>query len=148
MSADRFKRAAKLNRSGSWNKYSYTLNDPVNRTDPTGQFARVPETPTVDYCLEFPNDENCLSEGPGGDGPIETKGGGGTNPSSTGPTAWQYLTSIWSNCLNDFKQDADSRVSRSRFSSDSDHRSHRKSISILLGSRSPFSRDSDHFVAG
>ena len=36
MSADRFKRAAKVNDSGSLNKYSYTRGDPVNRSDRRG----------------------------------------------------------------------------------------------------------------
>jgi RHS repeat-associated protein len=36
MSADRLRRSAKLNDSGSWNKYSYTRGDPVNRVDRQG----------------------------------------------------------------------------------------------------------------
>jgi hypothetical protein len=36
MSADRFQRSASVYDSGSWNKYSYTRGDPVNRTDHRG----------------------------------------------------------------------------------------------------------------
>jgi hypothetical protein len=36
MSADRFKQTPSANDSGSWNKYSYTRGDPVNRVDHLG----------------------------------------------------------------------------------------------------------------
>jgi RHS repeat-associated protein len=36
MSADRFRQAARANDSGSWNKYAYTIGDPVNRLDNFG----------------------------------------------------------------------------------------------------------------
>jgi len=43
-----------------------------------------------------------------------SRGGSSSRPASTGPTAWQYLNSIWSNCLSDFKKD--SRFDASAFS--------------------------------
>ena len=43
-------------------------------------------------------------QGTSGSGGPPNKGGYYTNAASTGKTAWQYLTSSWSNCLNDFKQ--------------------------------------------
>jgi RHS repeat-associated protein len=43
MSADRYKRNAKASNSGSWNKYSYTQNDPVNKFDPHGAVECGPD---------------------------------------------------------------------------------------------------------
>ena len=81
MSADRFKQAAKANDSGSWNKYSYTRGDPVNRIDPHG---------TEDWCDDNPEDcePPCVGqaflgscgEAGGGDGP-DPGGGGSPLPS-------------------------------------------------------------------
>jgi hypothetical protein len=49
--------------------------------------------------------------GPPGEGssgragaPPPNKGGYFTDPAGTGKTAWQYLTSVWSNCLGYFNQ--------------------------------------------
>jgi RHS repeat-associated protein len=42
MSADRFKRAANVNSSGSWNKYSYVTGDPVNLFDVKGTCGAAP----------------------------------------------------------------------------------------------------------
>ena len=73
MSADRFNRAPKVNDSGSWNKYSYTSGDPVNRVDRQG---------TEDYCT----DEYCCEDGDDCDGdpcdedPSLCGGGGGAPP--------------------------------------------------------------------
>jgi RHS repeat-associated protein len=50
MSADRFRQAANANDSGSWNKYSYVQNDPVNRFDPTGRDYCDPDDPDEDGC--------------------------------------------------------------------------------------------------
>jgi len=46
----------------AWNRYSYTLNNPVRYTDPTGH-----------YCVG--DDEDCADEG--GYGPAPSSGGGG-----------------------------------------------------------------------
>ena len=46
------------------------------------------------------------SGGSGAPSPPPNKGGYSTNPATTGPTAWQYLTSIWGGCLDAFKGDA------------------------------------------
>jgi RHS repeat-associated protein len=81
MSADRFKRAAKVNDSGSWNKYSYTRGDPVNRFDRHG---------TEDWCTDDceppcegdASAENCQDPGggsPPGAGGGSGGGGGGSN---------------------------------------------------------------------
>jgi len=61
MSADRFKRAASVYDSGSWNKYLYTSGDPVNRVDPTGEASSC----TDDDCDESgdPGDTVCDSNG-------------------------------------------------------------------------------------
>lgn len=39
MSADRFAGSADYSTSGSWNKYSYVLGDPVNKNDASGQHS-------------------------------------------------------------------------------------------------------------
>lgn len=75
MSADRFRQAAKANDSGSWNKYSYTRNDPVNRADRRGTCDTETEKAVLgdsdcDDCDPF-EDEFCPVGG-GGD-----PGGGG-----------------------------------------------------------------------
>jgi len=46
-----------------------------------------------------------------GSTPPPNKGGWTTNPAGVGKTAWQYLTSIWEQCLNDFKRDKTGRFS-------------------------------------
>jgi hypothetical protein len=80
MSADRFARAAKANDSGSWNKYSYTRGDPVNRGDRTGRFDCPPDSdtsvcvsdvagggdePGLGYCDVNPSDLSCGGTGSG-----------------------------------------------------------------------------------
>jgi hypothetical protein len=45
--------------------------------------------------------------------PPPNKGGWNTDPIVAARTGWQYLTSIWNNCLNFFSQDA--RFSAERF---------------------------------
>jgi hypothetical protein len=85
MSADRFRQAAKANDSGSWNKYSYTRGDPVNRTDLSGRFDCPPDSNTsvcvsdgegggdggLGYCDVNPSDPSC-----GGSGPTHANQGG------------------------------------------------------------------------
>ncbi len=71
MSADRFQRAAKINDSGSWNKYSYTRGDPVNRFDRSG---------TEDWCTDEECDDDPCDEDPTIIGCTESGGGGGAPP--------------------------------------------------------------------
>jgi RHS repeat-associated protein len=52
MSADRFRQAANATSSGSWNKYSYVQNDPVNLMDPSGR----------DFCDPWEDPEDCYPD--------------------------------------------------------------------------------------
>lgn len=55
MSADRYRQAAKANDSGSWNKYSYTRGDPVNRFDRHGTCDGPPDSErSVTVCDDPP----------------------------------------------------------------------------------------------
>jgi RHS repeat-associated protein len=65
MSADRFKRAAKLNDSGSWNKYSYTRGDPVNRVDRHGTCDT--DITLFDASSGSGDDTGCDDDSGGGD---------------------------------------------------------------------------------
>jgi hypothetical protein len=78
MSADRFKQAAKANDSGSWNKYSYTRGDPVNRADPSGANDCDPN-----YCITVTDSPD---PGSGGDGQKGKSGNQGNDPSNQLPT--------------------------------------------------------------
>jgi hypothetical protein len=119
--ADRFRHPPKANNSGSWNKYSYTENDPVNYHDPRGReracdddddysITVCGDDPGPDpygggrggnYCDFNPGDPACSGTGTGdGDG------------ESSAPTLQDLLHSAVSNaisalkgskdCLNDF----------------------------------------------
>jgi hypothetical protein len=59
MSADRYKRSAKTNSSGSWNKYSYSGNDPVNRLDKHGREECYTDDEEECDGQEDPNDGGC-----------------------------------------------------------------------------------------
>jgi len=96
----------------SWNRYAYAYGDPINFYDPHGRWACNP-----DFCHEDPVDPEpeplppppspvppTPPSDPGGGGSGGWKGGLNTDPAGTGKTAWQYLTSVWGNCLNDFNQ--------------------------------------------
>ena len=92
MSADRFKRAASVNSSGSWNKYAYVLGDPVNWRDPRGRDVCPPDSDTSmeicdqdpgpgngdgpSYCDVNPSDPSCGGTGSGG--PVNTYGAAST----------------------------------------------------------------------
>jgi RHS repeat-associated protein len=75
MSADPFKQAAKASDSGSWNKYAYVQDDPVNHTDRHGQFTDVDpiECYTLDTCDFDPGPEPVPAPGPD-PGPILPRG--------------------------------------------------------------------------
>ena len=79
MSADRSKQAAKANDSGSWNKYSYTRGDPVNRVDRRGLFDAPPDARD---CIADPTLPGC-GDDPGGGGPPPPTCLYGTNPNGT-----------------------------------------------------------------
>ena len=94
MSADRFKRAASINSTGTWNKYSYALGDPVNWRDPHGTNLCPPDTDDsvnvcdqdpgdgdggITYCEANPSDPSC---GGGGSGGAGSGGGGDDTPTS------------------------------------------------------------------
>jgi RHS repeat-associated protein len=96
MSADRCRQTAKANDSGSWNKYSYTRGDPVNRRDPSGT-----DDCEADWCLTVTGEPD-----PGGGG------GQKGNPKNQGndpvsdyvqcnpggnPTTEKKLNFIWNN---------------------------------------------------
>jgi RHS repeat-associated protein len=99
----------------SWNRYGYANGDPVNFNDPAGKFAcvvGVGEGAEITNCEVITMyvdsgvaDTTGTAVAPGPSVVVQNKGGWYTNPAGTGKTAWQYLSSIWSNCLNDFNQD-------------------------------------------
>jgi RHS repeat-associated protein len=76
MSADRFKRAAKVNSSGSWNKYSYVQNDPVNQTDRHGtcEDSEECEEPDLSLCDINPLDPMCTGDSEGDPGAPDAAG--------------------------------------------------------------------------
>jgi hypothetical protein len=65
----------------------------------TGGFG--PGGGSVDWSATRPYAE-LLPELDGGGGGIFDRGGSATDPRTTGPTAWQYLTPNWSHCLDIF----------------------------------------------
>jgi RHS repeat-associated protein len=56
MSADRYKAKPGVKDPGSWNRYSYTRSDPVNRLDPSGRFDCDPDD---DACEQEPTSGPC-----------------------------------------------------------------------------------------
>jgi RHS repeat-associated protein len=118
----------------SWNQYSYTRGDPVNRYDPSGMddcpagYACFSTTVTEsNYSGGFAGDPQHFNRnaeyndehGDGGGGAQSgggtpaNKGGWNTNPAGAAKTGWQYLSSIWKDCLDYFSKDA--RFSTSNF---------------------------------
>ena len=121
---------------GSRNRYTYTRNDPISRLDPPGLddscpgaytiLAPYPDQPQGRMAPYDPKADNWMNlalifgaVGGRSLAPVVTvaewddshprapnKGGYYTDPSGTGVTALQYLTTVWSNCLGDFSQDA------------------------------------------
>ena len=69
---DPYKASAGVKDPGSWNRYSYTRNDPVNRFDPSGRWDCDPEDDNCVPCpdptegIEDPNDPGDCGEGGGG----------------------------------------------------------------------------------
>lgn len=84
MSADRFKRAAKANSSGSWNKYSYTRGDPVNRTDRRGT-CDTEIRGRSGASAKADDDDDCCDDGECCDDNGDCGGGGEPEPQP--PTA-------------------------------------------------------------
>ena len=72
MSADRFTQTPKANDSGSWNKYSYTRGDPVNRRDRNGTCDT--DLTSLDFDTGSGDDTGC----------DDNSGGGGSICSSLG----------------------------------------------------------------
>jgi RHS repeat-associated protein len=110
----------------SWNRYAYVQNDPVNHNDPTGLLACIVESigesdwVSIRACWGRrdsvgDHQHGSIPKGGSGAGVPPNKGGYNTDPSETGKTAWQYLTSIWGTCLDFFKRD--SRFDASQFES-------------------------------
>ncbi len=60
---------------GSWNRYAYTVGDPVNRNDPRGLFDGDPDDgiPCGDGSIDYSGDNCAYDGGPASDG----NGGGG-----------------------------------------------------------------------
>lgn len=86
MSADRFQRAANVNNSGSWNKYSYVLGDPINGYDPTGQDCQLVADGNGVFHLTCVTVTLPGNDGPGGP-PVDlgTPGSGGGSYAATSP---------------------------------------------------------------
>jgi hypothetical protein len=91
MSADRFKQAAKANDSGSWNKYSYTRGDPVNRADHRG---------LADWSITVtPDDGDCNPTTKVGC-PEDGGGGGGFGGGPTGTPINPYTLNGFTGALS------------------------------------------------
>jgi len=93
----------------SWNRFAYVYDDPANFRDRRGLFASIaggygddedPEEGDAPLPTPYPGPPQ-----PARQLPPTNLGGWNTNPSGTGKTALQYLTSIWQDCLDDFEQD-------------------------------------------
>jgi hypothetical protein len=82
MTADPSSKSAKAANPLSWNRYAYVLNDPVNRTDPTGKDPNCEEDGT---CITF------FGPHPGG-------GGGGD------PTNGELMPLAWTQFIEDLKK--------------------------------------------
>jgi RHS repeat-associated protein len=86
MSADRFKRSAKVNDSGSWNKYSYVLNDPIRHTDRRGRELDCSDDDPDDDCDE--SDDGWDDDGLGfAYGINQSSGSSGSNGSQGNGTS-------------------------------------------------------------
>jgi len=103
MSADRFKAASTID-SGSWNKYSYVQNDPVNWLDPRGTTRCSPDEPCDDDGgVGWPGQPTpCTAVAssscePGNGGAGEPGGGGGSGGSSRESRAWAMAQEKLSN---------------------------------------------------
>jgi RHS repeat-associated protein len=134
LTVDPFGGSARVGNPGSMNRYSYAGNDPVNRHDPSGLDDGDPtfyvtstgepdpsddeggpdvgDTDSLsDYCLTASWQPVCAGLNPfslwqsgGRPGPVQNKGGVHTSPAAAAKVAWQYLNSVWQDCLNDFEQ--------------------------------------------
>jgi RHS repeat-associated protein len=136
MSADPYLASGGVGDPSSWNRYAYVQGDPVNRVDPKGLFWEAPSLMAPDGGVMWTSSVDggyglfvaamtqhgpegsvlfnlplALLAGVGGGGGAgaavpSNKGGWDTDPRVAARTAWQYLTSIWKDCLNFFKQDS------------------------------------------
>jgi hypothetical protein len=106
-----------------WNRYAYVANDPVNAMDPLGLYI-VRQEPNDSgggfswgggwFPGWFPSPDDAIARfdrvtpggGGGGGGNPSNKGGWKTDPKVAARTGWQYLTSIWKDCLDFFNRDA------------------------------------------
>jgi len=130
LSADPYVASAGASAPQSWNRYVYVEGDPVNWFDPKGLMK---ECPKGDGCKGGEKPEGGSGNIGGGSGldnylpddgnselgvtvqsgvPRETKGGWNTDPVGAAKTGWQYLESIWKNCLDGFRSDKDFNVER------------------------------------
>ena len=109
---------------GSWNRYVYVKGDPVNYNDPAGLMERIVgagQDGTSGWDAEYgspfrsgdfergfggpvdassPGESRQTRPSGSGVGTPQNKGGWNTDPNVAAETAWQYLTSIWEDCLN------------------------------------------------
>ncbi|HXG67171.1 MAG TPA: RHS repeat-associated core domain-containing protein, partial [Blastocatellia bacterium] len=93
MQVDPYKGSCGADDPQSWNRYSYTRNDPVNRIDPLGLDDTLPEP---FFCT------NCYMEVPAGTTLVGGAGGGArhqplldTGPVGTGGGGGQGLADYW-----------------------------------------------------
>jgi RHS repeat-associated protein len=121
----------------NWNKYAYVSGDSVNKTDPLGLCSPQDNPPCYSVTV---TSSPWYSMGGGADRlptyevvdigdtryprgapysgeyvqtPPPNKGGWETDPASAAKVGWQYLTSIWGDCLDLFSKDQ--RFDRGRF---------------------------------
>jgi RHS repeat-associated protein len=77
LTVDRKRRSARVRRPGSWNRYVYALNDPINHRDPRGLDADDDDGEGEDW------DDEGEDDGPGDDG-SEPNGNGPVSGSAPG----------------------------------------------------------------
>jgi RHS repeat-associated protein len=85
------KGASDVSTPGSWNKYGYTLGDPVNNMDPQGMFLPFCD-PYIDGCDNGCDPVDGLPECMYYPWGISLQGGGGGGGGPTMPSAYEMMT--------------------------------------------------------
>jgi RHS repeat-associated protein len=112
--------------SGSWNRYSYSHGDPVNRYDPSGLEAVDPDCPPDDPCPvddgspcdDDPTMIGCPGGGGGGGGgysPVQSGGSGGGGSSSSNPCSFGNLSAAAQAMLGNVSWGSESAAAQQMF---------------------------------